>query len=84
MVAQEQAQNEQRRLIDKQSRRDARRAQYRDYEAEPDDQGGIMSNINKTFDSWEESANEYMNGLNGAVNDGKSSLLKSAFKAKFF
>lgn len=85
MVAQEQAQKEQRRLRQQQSREDARKTKQNSYESYANDEdGGAFSSITKTFENLEESTNEYLNSLNGVVSDGKSSLLKSAFKAKFF
>lgn len=85
MVAQQQAENEQKRLIEEQARKNAREARMRGDDPYNDNQGGgAFSSISKTFESLEEGTNEYLKSLTGAVEDSKSSLLKSAFKAKFF
>lgn len=87
MVAQQQADNEQRRLIEEKARQDERKARQRGgsgYNDGGNEEGGFFSGMSKTFDSIEEGTNEYLNSLSGVADQGKSSILKSAFKAKFF
>lgn len=80
MIEQEQAQNEQRRLVEEKTKRQARTNSYN----KNNYGGGIMNSISSTLDNLEESTNQYFNTLNETVKDGQNSMLKSALKNKFF
>lgn len=85
MVEQEQAAYEQKKLLEQKARSDARRAQNRsEQNGAGEGGGGAFQSIGKAFESLEEGTNEYLKSLTDVVEDGKSSMFKSAFKAKFF
>lgn len=84
MVEQEQAAYEQKKLLEQQSRKEARLARERDTTGYNESGGGAFQSIGRTFESLEEGTNEYLKSLTSVVEDTKSSAFKSAFKAKFF
>lgn len=81
MIEQEQAQNEQRRLVDQKARRQGRTNSYNTVNSYGN---GMMNSISKTFDNLEESTSQYLNSLNESMKESQDSMLKTALKKRFF